>query len=286
MEELSNISNVEDISKVKEILFAWGENLLKMLPTVVSKLILALLCFFIGRKIIALIILSVRKIMNSRRAEPLLESFILSLLKNLLYVVLFFFVIGILGIRATSLVAVLGTAGLAVGLALQGSLSNLAGGVLILLFRPFSKGDYISNNSGVEGTVDQIQIFNSVLVTADNKVIVVPNGQLANNTIVNYSKNPIRRLDLQYSVSYDSDIDKVIQLLTEISEKNSKIMQNQPKTIRLRTHNTSSMDFVFRVWVKSGDYWDVLYDCNEEVKRSFDKNNIEIPYQKIDIYQK
>jgi Small-conductance mechanosensitive channel len=286
MEELTNISNVEDISMVKEILLAWGESLLKSLPMLASKIIVVLLCFFIGRKVIDLVILSIRKIMDSRRAEPLLESFLLSLLKNLLYVILFFFVIGILGVRATSLVAILGSAGIAVGLALQGSLSNLAGGVLILLFRPFSKGDYISNDLGAEGTVDQIQIFNSILVTVDNKVMIVPNGQLANSTIVNFSKNPTRRLDLQYSVSHDSDVDKVIELLTEISEKNPKILKDQPKVIRLRTYNVSSMDFLFRVWVKSGDYWEVLFDCNEDVKRIFDKNGIGMPYQKVGVSQK
>ncbi|MGF6906170.1 mechanosensitive ion channel family protein [Fusobacterium sp. PH5-44] len=286
MEKLVEDLETQDVGKIMEILKSWGEGLLKMAPSFISKIIVALLFIFIGKKIIGLIVLSLKKIMDSRNAEPLLKSFILSFIKNLLFVVLFFLVLGVLGIRATSLMAVLGTAGLAIGLALQGSLSNLAGGVLILMFRPFSKGDYISNNGGVEGTVDQIQIFNSILVTPDNKIIIVPNGQLANSTLVNFSKNPTRRLDLTYSVAYTTDIDKAISVLEEVAKENPKILQNKPKTIRLRTHGLNSLDFLFRVWVKSGDYWDVMWDCNENVKRAFDKNNIEIPYQKIDIYQK
>lgn len=286
MEEIAENLEKQDIGKVMEILRTWAEGLLKMTPTIASKIIIALLFTFIGKKIIGLIVLSLKKIMDSRNAEPLLKSFILSFVKNLLYVILFFFILGILGIRATSLVAVLGTAGIAIGLALQGSLANLAGGVLILMFRPFSKGDYISNNAGVEGTVDQIQIFNSILVTPDNKVVIVPNGELANSTLVNFSKNSTRRLDLIFSVAFSTDIDHALAVLKKVSEENPKILQEQPKTIRLREYGANSMNILFRVWVKSSDYWDVMFDCNENVKRAFDKNNIEMPSQKLDIYQK
>ncbi len=171
-------------------------------------------------------------------------------------------------------------------MALQGSLSNLAGGVLILFFKQFSKGDYISNNGGIEGTVDQIHILYTTLITTDNKVIVVPNGQLANNAIINYSRKPERRLDMVFTVSYDTPIDKTKELLRQIAENHPAVLKDKAITIRMAKQSASSLDYNFRVWVKSSDYWETLYDFNEEVKRVFDENGVEIPYQKIDIYNR
>ena len=276
---------VNRISGIEHFLKDWVLNLGKMLPDIVIKAVLVIVCLFVGTKIIKLLIAGLKKIMQMRDVDPLLQSFMASLIKTLLNVVLFFIIIGIIGVRATSLITVLGTAGLAVGLALQGSLANLAGGVLILLFKPFAKGDYISTN-GIEGIVDQIHMLNSILVTLDNKVIVIPNGQLANNAITNFSRKPMRRLDLEYSVSYDTSIDKALEVMNKVAADHPKILQDQPMTIRLFRHNASSLDFVFRVWVRTEDYWNVMFDCNELVKKAFDANNIEIPYQKIDIYNK
>jgi small conductance mechanosensitive channel len=256
------------------------------LPTVLLKAIFVIICIFIGKKIIALLCRSITKLMELRGTDPLLASFAISFIKNFLYVVQFFLIIGVLGISATSFMALLGTAGLAVGLALQGSLSDLAGGMLILIFKPFSKGDYISNNAGIEGNVDRIYVLHTVLITTDNKAIIIPNGQLAHSTIINFSRHPIRRLDLTYTVSYNTPTNKVISLLTKIAEENPHIMQDKPKIIRLMSFNDSSLGFVFRVWVKNKNYWDVLFACNERVKEVFDENGIEIPYKKIDIYQK
>lgn len=215
----------------------------------------------------------------------MLESFTSSIIKTILYVILFFIIVGVAGVKATSLVTVLGTAGIAVGLALQGSLANLAGGVLILFFKPFSKGDYIITN-GLEGTVEKIQILYSILYTIDNKVIIVPNGQLANNSIVNVTKNPERRLDLVFSVAYNTSIEKVKEILNKIANEHPNVLKDKPINIRLGTQNTSSLDFIFRVWVKTEKYWDSNFDFIELVKKEFDLNNIEIPYQKIDIYHK
>ena len=286
IEELAESIEKQDIVHVAEIFKFWFNELIAMLPSFMVKIIMTCICIFVGKKIINIIVLSIQKIMDSRKSEPLLESFTLSLIKNLLHLVLFFFIVGILGIKATSLVTILGAAGIAIGLALQGSLSNLAGGVLILIFKPFSKGDYISNNSDIEGTVDQIQIFNSILITADNKVIIVPNGQLANGTLVNFSKNSTRRLDLIFPVALSTNIEHVLVLLRKVSEENPKILQEKAKIIRVGAYGQNSMDIWFRVWVRSNDYWDVMFDCNENVKKIFDKNNIETPSQKIDIYQK
>lgn len=208
------------------------------------------------------------------------------MIKTLMYVILFFLIVGIAGVKATSLVTVLGTAGLAVGLALQGSLANLAGGMLILFFKPFTKDEYIVASSGVEGTVDKIQILYTILTTPDNKVVIVPNSQLANNAITNVSRNPERRLDMVFSVSYDTPTEKVKEILNRIANAHPAVLKEKPINIRMSVQNASSLDFIFRVWVKKEDYWTAKFDFTEIVKTEFDANNIEIPYQKIDIYRK
>lgn len=256
------------------------------LPGLVIRGLILIVLFVIWPKLLGMILTTYKKTLEKKNVDPLLESFTVSLLKTIAYIALFFVVVSVIGIKATSLVTVLGTAGIAVGLALQGSLSNLAGGVLILFFKQFSKGDYISNNGGIEGTVDQIHILYTTLITTDNKVIVVPNGQLANNAIINYSRKPERRLDMVFSVSYDTPTDKAKELLRQIAENHPAVLKDKAITIRMAKQNASSLDFNFRVWVKSSDYWDTLYDFNEEVKKVFDENGIEIPYQKIDIYNR
>ena len=261
-------------------------DILGVLPELVIRGLVLIVLFIAWPKLLGMVITTYKKTLEKKKVDPLLESFTVSLLKTLAYIALFFVVVSVIGIKATSLVTVLGTAGIAVGLALQGSLSNLAGGVLILFFKQFSKGDYISNNGGIEGTVDQIHILYTTLITVDNKVIVVPNGQLANNAIINYSKKSERRLDMVFSVSYDTPTDKTKELLRQIAENHPAVLKDKAMTIRMVKQNASSLDFNFRVWVKSSDYWDTMYDFNEEVKRVFDENGIEIPYQKIDIYNR
>lgn len=256
------------------------------LPGLVIRVLILLVLFIIWPKLLGMILTAYKKTLEKKNVDPLLESFTVSLLKTIAYIALFFIVVSIIGVKATSLVTVLGTAGIAVGLALQGSLSNLAGGVLILFFKQFSKGDYISNNGGIEGTVDQIHILYTTLITVDNKVIVVPNGQLANNAIINYSRKPERRLDMVFTVSYDTPVEKTKELLKQIAENHPAVLKNKAMTIRMAKQSASSLDYNFRVWVKSSDYWDTLYDFNEEVKRVFDENGVEIPYQKIDIYDR
>jgi len=277
---------LNDILLMENSVKSWLSYVASAAPSFAVKVIFLVICIFVGRKVIQLVSRSFEKIMELRGADPLLASFTQSFLKYFLHIVLFFVAIGILGIRATSLMALLGTAGLAVGLALQGSLSDLAGGVLILIFKPFSKGDFISNNAGIEGVVDQIFILHTVLTTVDNKNIVVPNGQLAHASITNFSQNPIRRLDMIFSVSYDAPTEKVKAVLNDVADKHPKILQDKPRTIRLSAFNDSSISFVFRVWVSNKDYWDVYFDCNETVRQRFAENGIEIPYPKLDVYQK
>ena len=198
--------------------------------------------------------------------------------------------IGIIGIKATSLVTILGTAGVAVGLALQGSLANLASGILILFFKQVSKGDFVSSlDKTIEGTVESIHILYTVIKQANGPLIFVPNNQIANASIINYSRNPYRRLDLVYSSSYDVPVDKVISVLHEVANDEKRIIKDNPDmpiSISLNKHNASSLDYIFRAWVKKEDYLDAMFACNANVKKYFDQNNIEIPYNKLDLYMK
>ena len=269
----------------KEITIKYLEGFLDFLPTILIRGIIVIFLLLFWSKLVDGVLNTYHKILRKKKIEPLLESFTSSIIKTILYIILFFIIVGVVGVKATSLVTVLGTAGIAVGLALQGSLSNLAGGVLILFFKPFSKGDYIVT-SGLEGTVEKIQILYSTLHTIDNRAVIVPNGQLANNPITNVTKNPERRLDLVFSVAYNTPTEKVKEILSKIANEHPNVLKDRPINIRMGVQNASSLDFIFRVWVKTEKYWDTNFDFIELVKKEFDLNNIEIPYQKIDIYHK
>lgn len=268
------------------ILNTFKNQIISVLPRLVIRGLLLLIILIFAKKILNVILSAYKRTAKAKGIDPLLESFLSSLINTIYYIGVAFLAISIIGIQATSIATLLGAAGLAVGLALQGSLSNLAGGILILFFRPFNKGDFISNNSGIDGSVEKIRILYTELLTPDNKSIIVPNGILANNPIINFSKNVERRVDLIFSVSYETPIEKAISLMQEIADSHPKINQEKEKKIRLFKHNASSLDFIYRVWCKREDYFDVMFDSNELIKKSFDKNGIEIPYQKIDIYKK
>lgn len=254
-------------------------------PGFLLKTIFVIVLIYVWPKIIKKLLNIYNIAMRKTSVDHLIKSFTESILKVLMYVALILLVVGFYGVEATSLFAVLGTAGLAVGLALQGSLSNLAGGVLILIFKPFVRDDYVVV-AGVEGIVKEIQMLYTVITTPDNKEIIIPNSQIANGTITNVTKNPVRRLDMMFSVGYDSSIDKVKELLTKIANEQPTVLKDREFTIRLFIHSASSLDFVCRVWVKKEDYWSTKFDFMEKVKEIFDENGIEIPYQKIDIYNK
>ncbi|MGL4687327.1 MAG: mechanosensitive ion channel family protein [Fusobacteriaceae bacterium] len=259
--------------------------LIEILPKFALKLIIIILIAIFSKKIIESLLIVYKRTLRKKNVDSLLESFTVSAIRAIYYIGIFGYIVSLIGVPATSFAAVLAASGLAIALGLQGSLSNLAGGILILFFKPFGKDDYISNNGGIDGNVKKIGVLYTELITPDNKMIIVPNGQLANNSIINFSKSFERRVDHIFSTSYDTPIEKTIELLTKISNEHPKILQDKEKRIRLFKHNASSLDFVFRVWVKKEDYWDVFFDCNEIVKKEFDKHGIEIPYQKIDIYK-
>lgn len=276
----------EEIGKTLGIYEVFKTQFLNILPKITIRLLIIIFIMFFAKKILNIFMKHYKTAAKKKNMDPLLESFLSSLIQTVYYIFVTFIVVSTAGIQATSIATLLGAAGLAVGLALQGSLSNLAGGILILFFRPFNKGDYISNNSGIDGSVEKIRILYTELTTPDNKTIIVPNGQLANNAIINFSKNPERRLDLVFSVSYDTSINKVMEILENISKEEVRIIQKPENRIGVFKHSASSIDFAFRVWVKKEDYWDIYFDLNRKVKEIFDANGIEIPYQKIDIYNK
>ena len=260
------------------------------LPLLAGKLVAFLLVCFIWPKISKFMLKLLDKSRTLKNNDPLLLSFLKSLLKAIMYVIQAFLLIGIIGIKATSLVTILGTAGVAVGLALQGSLANLASGILILFFKQVSKGDFVSSlDKTIEGTVESIHILYTVIKQANGPLIFVPNNQIANASIINYSRNPYRRLDLTYSSSYNAPIDKVISVLQQVANDETRIIKDNPDmpiSISLNKHNASSLDYIFRAWVKKEDYLDAMFACNANVKKYFDQNNIEIPYNKLDLYMK
>lgn len=219
------------------------------------------------------------------KVDPGVRSFLNSLVRVILYSLLILTAAGILGIPLTSFVAILTSASVAIGLALQGALANFVGGIMILLVHPFRVGDFIETASE-SGTVKSITVFYTILSTPDNKQITIPNGALTNAAIVNYSSTPTRRVDLTFSVAYDSDMDKVKALLLATVAEHEKVLADPAPAARLMKQNTSSLDFVLRAWCQSEHYWDVYFDLNEEVKRRFDAEGIEIPYSQVDVHMK
>jgi len=249
------------------------------------KFLLAVLTLLVGLFIIKIFTKLLAKSMEKSKVDETLRGFIKSVSKVVLQLLLYITVASMIGVQMTSFIAVLGAAGLAVGLALQGSLSNFAGGVLILIFRPFNVGDFIEAQ-GHSGIVKDIQILYTVIHTLDNKKIVIPNGNLSNNSIVNYSANDKRRVDLLFGVGYESDIKKVKEIIEKIAKNHDKILQNPAPFIRLTEHGASSINFVTRLWCNTQDYWDVYFDMTEQVKIAFDKEGINIPYPQMDVHIK
>lgn len=249
------------------------------------KLILAIVIFLVGMKIIKYLVIGVEKALKKSKIDSSLESFILSLTKVVFKILLFITVISIVGVETTSFVAMIGSAGLAVGLALQGSLANFAGGVLILVLKPFKIGDYIEA-AGYAGTVKEIQVFYTVLKTPDNRIIVIPNGSLSNSSAVNYSVMDTRRVDLIFGVGYEEDINKVKEVLNGIAQEHKLVLKDPEPFIRVGEHGESSVNFIMRVWCNSEDYWTVYYDLIEIAKIKFDEKDINIPYPHMDVMLK
>ncbi|MBQ8627801.1 MAG: mechanosensitive ion channel [Agathobacter sp.] len=238
----------------------------------------------VGMKLIGMLVKFLKKVMTKANVEAGVASFLGSLVKYILYFVLVMIILSQFGVTAGSVVAVLGSAGVTVGLALQGSLSNFAGGVLILLLKPFVVGDYIIENSGgMEGTVKEITIFYTKLLTPDNKAILIPNGTLSNTSIINASAMDKRRIDIEVGVAYNSDLSKVKAVLSDVIMKDEARLEAEEANVFVSLLGDSSITMGVRLWVKSDDYWAAKWRITENIKLEFDKNNIEIPFPQMDV---
>ena len=246
---------------------------------------LALIFFFIGVQLIKLIRKIIRKSMNRAGAETGVIQFVDSFVKASLYIILILTLASSFGVDAASIVALLGSAGVAVGLAVQGSLSNLAGGVLILLLKPFKVGDYIvEGSSGKEGTVKEIQIFYTKLTTVDNKTIVIPNGTLSNSSLTNVTARPERQLDLKVGIAYDADLKKAKDLIETLLKQDDSIIQDEDIKVFVDSLADSSVILGLRAWVKTEEYWSTRWRLLEEIKLIFDEEGIEIPFNQLTVH--
>lgn len=248
------------------------------------KVLVAIVVLFVGFKLINFASYVLKKAYKSRISNDAVY-FLFQIGEIIVKVALIISIIAFLGIPTTSFVAILGSVGLAIGLSLQGSLSNFAGGFLILMLKPFKSGDFITG-AGHSGTVEEIQIFYTKILTPDNKVITIPNSQLSNDSIINFSANKTRRLDFNLGVGYQEDIDKVKNAVMRVIERTPHILKTPEPFVHLGEWADSSINFIVRVWVNTEDYWDANFSLMEEFKREFDKEGIEIPFPKMDVYLK
>ena len=250
-----------------------------------SKLLLAAVVLVVGIILIKVLTKALRKKKLGKHEDPTVSRFLANTISISLYVVLAVTIVAILGVPMASVVAVIASCGVAVGLALQGSLSNLAGGIMILIFRPFKLGDYVEA-AGAAGTVVDVGIFYTTLKTGDNKCITVPNGSMMNSNVTNYSIHDTRRLDLTVSVAYGSDIERVKAILLEEAGKHALTLKDPAPFCRLSKQNASSLDFVLRVWGNSGDYWTLNFDLLEAINNRLEKEGIEVPFNQLDVHVK
>lgn len=288
-ETISNDSTVQAMAETVQMLretpvSVWLPQLVKdYLVPLGIKIVVSILVFIIGRWIIKLIKNRLANGLLKKRADPTLHSFFSNLISFVLNFILIIFIISILGVNTSSLVALLASAGLAVGMALSGTLQNFAGGVVIILFRPFRVGDFISAQ-GQEGVVKEIQIFNTVVLTVDNKVVHIPNGILSTGVMTIYTKEDTRRVDWTYSIAYGDDYDKAKEALLQICGEDQRILKDPAPFVEISSLNTSSVDLKVRVWVKSADYWPVFFSMNEKVYKELPKEGLHFPFPQVDVH--
>lgn len=262
-----------DIQQIfNDYIMPWGINI-----------VMALVIFIVGRWVVNIINNLVQKLMKRADMDEILISFLSSIMRTVLLLFVVVAALDQVGVNTTSFIALLGAAGLAIGLSLQGSLQNFASGVMLIVFRPFKKGDFVEV-AGTSGVVSEIGIFTTTMTTPDNKLIIVPNGAIYGGTITNYSAKDTRRIDMVFGIGYGDDIHKAKQILGDIIAADERVLQDPEPTIALGELGDSSVNFLVRPWVNSGDYWAVMWDTNEKVKDTFDANGISIPFPQMDIH--
>lgn len=250
---------------------------------IVSKILLGLIIIFVGMKLCNWLVKKLEKIPGFKKLDPGVKTFSLSALRIVLYIVLFSSVAFLWGVPTTAFVTLFTSVGVAVGLALQGALANFAGGLLLLVFKPFKIGDYIECN-GIAGTVKSITVIYTTLLTIDAKEITIPNGGLTNSNIINYSSQKKRRVDLTVCAGYETDVEKVKEVLLKIANEHEKVIKDPLPEVRLIKHGADALEYIFRVWCNNEDYWAVYFDCQENIRKAFAENNINIPYKQVDVH--
>lgn len=262
------------------------ENFLERILSFGINVIVALLIFFVGSKVVIRWLLKViNRLFEKGHMEVSVRKFLVSLIRAIMYGILLIIICNKVGIETTSFIAVLGSAGLAIGLSLQGSLSNFAGGVLILLIKPFVVGDYIiDGGSGQEGTVSRIDLFYTHLITVDNRMVVIPNGTLSNSYLINNTAYETRRVDMKFGIAYDNDVKLAKALLEKEARRHERILPDKEVDVFIADLEQSQVTIALRVWVKKEDYWTVRADMIERMKECFDENGIQIPFQQMDVH--
>ncbi|USD65632.1 small-conductance mechanosensitive channel MscS [Vibrio sp. SCSIO 43136] len=274
-----DIELAENVNKLNEWITGNSDLLIQYGVNILS----ALLILFIGNIVVKAVAGSVAKVLHKRKMDKAVVEFIHGIVRYTLFVIVLIAALGRVGVQTASVVAVIGAAGLAIGLALQGSLSNFAAGVLIVAFRPFKSGDYVEIG-GVAGSVDSIQIFQTILTTPDNKMVVVPNSSVIGSPITNYSRHNTRRIDHVIGVSYGADLKKTKDVIRRVLEADERILKSPGIQIGVSALADSSVNFVVRPWVKTSDYWDVYFDTLQAIKEELDKEGIEIPFPQMDVH--
>lgn len=274
---MSNVASKINIEAILDRLISWGIETGK-------SIIAAVLIYVIGRFIIKQINKVVAAILVKRKLEISVQTFLKSLLSITLNIILAFAIVAKLGVETTSFAAILASAGVAIGMALSGNLSNFAGGLIILVFKPFKVGDYI-DGPDASGTVKEIQIFHTILSTVDNKIIYVPNGAMSSNVVVNYSKQDTRRAEWVIGVEYGEDYEKVRAVVERLINEDERILKDPAPFIALGALSASSVDIKVRAWAKTEDYWDVYFDFNKKVYETFYKEGIGFPFPQLTVHQ-
>src|SRR6056297_447630 len=260
------------LAKLTEIVVEYG-----------PKFLGAIIVLVIGGWVIKMLMRGMRKMLDRGNIDDSLKPFLTSLTRVLFRALLFISVLGMVGVEMTSFIAILGAAGLAIGLALSGTLQNLAGGVMILLFKPFKVGDYIEAQ-GYAGTVKEIQIFNTILKTPDAKIIIIPNGSLANSSMINYSAEEKRRVDWTFGIGYGDKIETARKVLKDLMDADDRVLKDPEVFIAVSELGDSSVNFAVRAWVQASDYWPLYFAMNERVYNAFNKEGINIPFPQMDVH--
>ena len=274
------LAAVEASSKLEEAIRSLVEHGSQLGFTIIK----ALIVFLVGRLVINLLNKLVRKILSKRDIDPSVKTFVGSLVNVSLTILLIISVVGALGVQTTSFAALLASAGVAVGMALSGNLQNFAGGLIVLLFKPYKVGDWIESQ-GVSGTVKEIQIFHTILTTGDNKVIYIPNGAMSSGVVTNYNTQTTRRVEWIVGVDYGEDYNKVQQIVRDILTADNRILTDPAPFIALHALDASSVNVVARVWVNTADYWGVYFDINKTIYETFNEKGINFPFPQLTVHQ-